>query len=52
MGAPDHCAHGVKTDVVFPSGVPYERLSIEPEGGNSVTETLDGTWCGGANGLA
>jgi hypothetical protein len=52
MGAPDRRAHRVEAAVVFPSGVPYERLSIESEGGNSVAETLDGAGGRGANGLA
>ncbi len=51
MGAPDRRAHRVEAAVVFPSGVPYERLSIESEGGNSVAETLDGAGGRGANGL-
>lgn len=52
MGAPNRGAHRVKAAVVFPSGVPYERLSIESEGGNSVAETFDGAGGRGANGVA
>ena len=52
MGAPDRRGHRIKTGVVFPSGVVYERSSIESEGRNSVAETLDGARRRGANGLA
>jgi hypothetical protein len=52
MGTPDRRAHRVKAAVTLPSGVPYERLSTESEGGNSVAETLDSSGGRGANGLA
>jgi len=42
MGAPDRRAYRVEAAVVFPGGVPHERLAIELERGNSVAETLDG----------
>ena len=52
MRAPDRRAHRVETDVVFPTGVPYERSSIESESGNSIAETLDGVGGRRANGFA
>src|SRR5687767_1608388 len=43
IGALDGRGHRVKADVVFPRGTVYERSSIEPESGNPVAQTLDGS---------
>ena len=52
MGTPDGRRHRVQAAVVFPGRVPDERPSIEPEGRDSVAETLDGAGSRGANGRA
>jgi hypothetical protein len=45
-------AERVEAAAVFPSGVPDKGLSIETEGGHSVTETLNSAGGCRANGLA
>src|SRR5688500_10353796 len=52
MCPPDRRAHGVQAAVSFPGGVPHERLSVEPEGGNSIAERVYSAGRRGADGLA
>jgi len=50
MGMYERRAQRVHAAVVCPGGVPHERLSSQPEGGNPVTESLDDAGRRGANG--
>lgn len=49
MRAPECRTNWIETHVVFPRSVPHEDSSVELEGGNSVTVTLDGGGSGRAN---